>query len=117
MKHEEIMEKATPAPWEARIPKGPCTFSRDGGETFETVNVPPHVVRIYTDEQGRRCRQFVCGEFAGAGLPNDVNAQLVVLARNAYEPMMKELTRLLDVVSAQDAAIIESVLALARGEK
>jgi len=82
MKHEEILEKATPRPW---IP------GKTGG----------YYVRFDSPEQ---CH---------------IDRDLVVLAVNAYEPMMQALEWLdkRGGLGFEAHSMIRAALALARGEK
>lgn len=70
--------ESTPPPWKARK-AGKLTFSADDGKTFKTAEYPAHVIRVYRDEQGRRCTQFLA-DCNGANAPNEANAALMAAA-------------------------------------
>jgi len=107
MKHEEILEKATPRAWR-----------REGGDFC------PHYITSTVGEL------FGVAMMDGPVESRLDNSQLIVLAVNAYEPMMQALAtvvyapfapypegRVQILLSDEALAKIKAAYALARGEK
>jgi len=117
MKHEEILEKATPARWEIG------RYKDDDHITY--LALWPESVS--EGKKGVPIALFSPDKFRDEG--DDANAALVCLARNAYEPMIKALEDARYALvcegyvssgSAHECRILETIdnaLALARGEK
>lgn len=92
-------EKATKGPWTARIQEDP--------PATPTMSYPPHLVRLYKDDQGRRCTTFIAGDL-NPGLGEDpANADLIAFYRNNTPRLAKalgEATRLLKIARCPDKA-------------
>lgn len=71
------MDKHSPLPWSVR------------------KNPVPHIVRVYYDNQGRKCTQFIVGEMNNCGnVHGQPNAELIVSAVNAQPAVVAFLKKL-----------------------
>lgn len=94
----------------AKMTPGPFTYRRGIPEQ----EVPPHCVRVYNDDQGRRCTAFpvVCDS---ATEPNEANAEGLCALRNDAEDLLTAYETLAQIKEMRERiqAVIDCALSLA----